>query len=268
MAGNQRMHWLGRPEDRQRLAFLCLPGQPFGAAVFAPLAAALAPEHPVCVHPGAWPPVRSDADADADADGARVLEQCGSETVVLVAQGHAAPDAVALARRCPDRIAGLVVLGPPSGGLAAAAPIAAWLRAVTESQAFDRLVPEDLFVLYRRRAGEGVQRLDAALVDRLEDEVDGARIGELRAALEPPATGPAPATTERCPVPVLLVAGDRDQCLVEAEASRWLQARFGDCRTVLLPGVGHLALLESVDIVASIVSTFARELFASWPDRR
>lgn len=172
------------------------------------------------------------------------LDAAGIDRAVLV--GHSAGGAIALQATLahPDRVAGLVLIGPAvfSGG---GAP--AWSRWALRTPQLERIGP----ALMRRLGGEtGVGLLRSAYADpgRLRPEVLAAyrratsvddwdrALWELVKASRAPALGDRLAEVD---VPVLVITGAED-AIVPSEQSRRLAEALPRARLVEVPDCGHV----------------------------
>lgn len=172
------------------------------------------------------------ADADAVvADVLGVMDAVGLRTARVVCLGGAAPLGAALAQAAPDRVTGLVLVGPLRPGGAGGAPgtaapdagdVARWLEART-------LAADPWGARYVR---DRVHRLD----------LDGwsALVAALSSA-DPTATGG---------VPVRVILGEHDR-LVEHEvvSVAWLGATLEH-----VPGAGHLVPVEAPGALAQALT--------------
>lgn len=162
--------------------------------------------------------------------------------------------ALAVARRAPERVAGLVLAGsradadPPERRETRAA----WIRAAREEGADGlwreirpRLFPDDADpeVVARARAIACEQRPDglAGAVEAIRDRTDASDVvTSLRA-------------------PLLVVAGEADP-LVPAEVARETAASAPRGRAVVLEGAGHLPSLERPDEFNAVLLEFLESL--------
>jgi pimeloyl-ACP methyl ester carboxylesterase len=188
---------------------------------------------------------------------ARVLEWIKDAWVqrpVLV--GHSMGGAIALqaALEAPAAVSGLVLIG--SGArLRVAQPILdGSSREETLAQAVDVFVDwsysENAPRALRELSARSVRETRAAALhnDFLAcDKFDVmGRLGEVRA-------------------PALVMCGSEDR-LTPEKYSRYLADHLPDARLVVLPGAGHMAMLEQPQAAAEAVLAFLRERFAGSPE--
>lgn len=257
------------PEDAAPVGAAFLHG--FGSSLvsFGPLQDALATERRTVAwdRPGFGLTERVVADDAPYAPEAQVrhvaeaLDAAGVARAVLI--GHSAGGAIALrvAVEHPERVAGLVLIGPAvyEGG---GPPVGTrWLLRTPQ---FERIGP----LLMRRLGGEGGEGLlRAAYADpeRLRPEVLAAyrRATEVddwdRALWASVRASRAPALEDRLSeveMPVLVVTGAEDR-VVPPESSRRLAEALPDAELVVLEGCGHVPQEECADAVV-------REVRAWW----
>lgn len=193
-------------------------------------------------------------EATAD-DLLTVIEALGGGSAVLAGASMSAAAAVIAAGRQPDKVGGLVLLGPflrnPSG------KIMRWI----------------LHVALARPWGPSVWRYSATkLWPGLGDKASK-RAASTTASLTRPGRWAAfHATTatdhsvvapwiSRVQAPVLVVIGDSDpdwkDPLREAD---WVASNFADVETITVPGAGHAPMFERPEIVNPALSKFLERI--------
>lgn len=176
--------------------------------------------------------------------------------------------ALQLAARAPDLVASMTLISPALPGARitrfnAHLPVVAlpgvgdrilrrYLRAAAQlrTRATIQTVFADTARMHPQRLGEAVAEVTRrdALPYAADAFVRSAR-GLLTSMLHRgPDSAWALAARVRCPV--LLVYGGQDR-LVDPRGAARIAARFGDTRTMVLPGSGHVAQMEHPDLVAA-----------------
>ena len=183
------------------------------------------------------------------------LEVAGLDRAIVVGHSMGALVALDVAGRWPDRISALVLVGvaarmPVHPELLAAAEgndhlafelIAAWSH--TPAAKLGHHPTPGLWMVgatirLLERSGPGVLHGDLAACDRYADAV--ARAGAVAA-------------------PTLLLLGAED-LMTRPKAAEPLAAALPDARIEILPGTGHLPMIERPDEVVDAVVGFAREV--------
>lgn len=193
-------------------------------------------------------------EATAD-DLLAVIDALGGGSAVLAGASMSAAAAVIAAGRRPDKVSGLVLLGP-------------YLR-----NGAGKTMRGLLHLALARPWGPSVWRIYAAkLWPGLGDKA-GERAASSTASLTRPGRwGPFHATSAvdhdvvapwigRVQAPVLVVIGDADPDWKDplAEAA-WVASNFTDVETITAPGAGHAPMLERPDTVNPAVSEFLKRL--------
>ena len=225
-----------------RAPLLLIHGFPLDHQLWAPQVTAFGPERrvlaPDLVGFGSSSAQGRPSVEDHADDLARLLDRLGLDRAVVC--GHSMGGYVALAmwRRHPARVAGLVL-------------------ACTRADADDAAAREGRSVLAARLGEAGMAPLVEAMPRRLLapgaspallDQV-AEMIGRQPAAGSIAALGAMAARPDASPelpaidVPCLVITGAEDQ-LIDPEASRLMAAQIPDGRLQLVPGAGHLANLE------------------------
>jgi pimeloyl-ACP methyl ester carboxylesterase len=173
---------------------------------------------------------------------AALLDRLGIAEAVVVGSSLGGRQAVALAAHAPARIRGLVLLAPPSAGIAGGG---GWL-----APALRRLDPGPLLWL-----GLGSAYADPALATpevraRYRDLLLAPGVRD--AILERGRRGtPAPSAPD-APPPTLLVWGSEDRIVPPSVSAAWGRL-LPDARLVVLPGVGHLPMEEAPGVLADLL---------------
>jgi pimeloyl-ACP methyl ester carboxylesterase len=123
-----------------------------------------------------------------------------------------------------------------------------------------RAASKTLALLLTRRYGFGAARASAALVSYVE-RMNGATPTESVARYMCALYGHAcePGLSGLKQVPVLVIAGDEDQ-VIPVEHSRALARELPHAELVIIPGAGHVPLLESCEAVNDILLPFIRKI--------
>ncbi len=188
---------------------------------------------------------------------ARVLEWMKDAWVqrpVLV--GHSMGGAIALqaALQAPAEVSGLVLIG--SGArLRVAQPILdSTSREEMLSQAIELIVEWS----YSANAPHGLRALSAK-------DLRGTRPAALHNDFLACDRFDVMSRLGEVQAPALIMCGSEDK-LTPEKYSRYLTDHLPDARLVLLPGAGHMAMLEQPKAAAEAVLAFLRERFAARPE--
>lgn len=198
-----------------------------------------------------------------------VLEEMDLRRAVLVGHSMGGMAVQSLACHFPevvrDRVAGLVLVGTTSHALRA------WRtlervpgRFLERSDAwFDRVMLHDDLGYLATRVGLG-RRPHASHVELVRRMVLECPVETRRRATE--ALMDYDVRTLLCDVavPVLVVCGTRD-LLAPAAASRRIVDALAQGELRLVPGAGHMPMLEAADEVTAAIAEFARSLAPSGP---
>ncbi|MFZ2508492.1 MAG: alpha/beta hydrolase [Steroidobacteraceae bacterium] len=199
---------------------------------------------------------RPDPGADAG-DLLALLDHVVVDLAVIVGMSQGARAALAVALQFPERVAGLVLDGPPDF-LEAGEPesdddlaLAPFLALVRESgmDAFRRAWREH--PLMRLHGGDPASR---SLLDRMLARYPGADL----AGPEPAVADPVDtAALARLTMPVLIVNGSHDAPARLAAGDRLMQV-LPHAERAWIPGAGHLANLDEPVAYAEVLRGFLR----------
>ena len=191
-------------------------------------------------------------DIAAGGDALALIDLIGGDQAVLIGNSMGAGASVWAAAEAPDRVAGLILLGPfvrdhPAGGLATLATRLALMRPwgpavwrAYHARLYPSRKPADFAEyqtsLSRSLGRPGAWRAFVATTKTRHAPVE-ARLGEVRA-------------------PALVVMGERDSDFPDpaAEAS-WIADRL-HAETLLVPGAGHYPQVERPDLVVPAITGF------------
>jgi 2-succinyl-6-hydroxy-2,4-cyclohexadiene-1-carboxylate synthase len=160
--------------------------------------------------------------------------------------------ALHLAVREPERLAALAVVGASAGiedvgarreRAAADEELAAWMEGQPIEAVVERWESQPVF------AGQPPELVAAQRPGRLSHEPAG--LARLLRSAGQGALAPVWDEVDRLPVPLLAIAGERDERYVAAAR------RLGEARIV--PGAGHAAHLERPDAVSALLLDFLHE---------
>jgi pimeloyl-ACP methyl ester carboxylesterase len=184
---------------------------------------------------------------------AGVLDSQGIDTATVVGASMGGYVAMAMLRRHPGRIAGLVLISSRarSDDGPTAERRAAQLRELRAGADLDALA---------KGLVEGLLSSSSLARDDLADYVRALTTGVTRegwiAALEAMRKRPdAMFTLRQAGVPGLVIVGEMDRVTPIAEANL-IRSMLGDAEIVVVPGVGHLPNLEAPDAVDSAILAF------------
>jgi pimeloyl-ACP methyl ester carboxylesterase len=184
---------------------------------------------------------------------AGVLDNQGIDTATVVGASMGGYVAMAMLRRHPGRIAGLVLIS--SRARSDDGPTAerrlAQLRELRAGADLDAMA---------KSLVEGLLSSSSLARDDLADYVRALTAGVTRegwiAALEAMRRRPdAMFTLRQAGVPGLVIVGEMDRVTPIAEANL-IRSMLGDAEIVVIPGVGHLPNLEAPDAVDSAILAF------------
>jgi pimeloyl-ACP methyl ester carboxylesterase len=196
-----------------------------------------------------------------------VLDRLGIPRAIILAHSWGGARATALAVDHPDRVAGLVLLGPVThpwpGGIAwyyrvASTPFVGWVFARTFALPFGSLLLDGMVVSvfapqpvppnYVARASIRLVLRAAPFLANAQDVADlkryvaakMSRYGEIKA-------------------PTVIIAGDCDETVSPKIHAQALAAMLPDARLEMLPGVGHMVHYAAPDrVVAAVAEVEAR----------
>ncbi|MBX6750828.1 MAG: alpha/beta hydrolase [Micromonosporaceae bacterium] len=212
-----------------------------------------------------------------------VIETCAApdSRVVLVGHSMGGMTIMALATRFPDlfapdgRVARVALISTSAGGVTFGLPdLVVRFRerllplisnaGTATAPVVDRArsAAKDLARLLTRKYGFGSLGASPSLVSYVE-QMNGAMPTESVAryicALYGHACEPGASALKR--VPVLVISGDEDH-VIPVEHSRNLARELPHAELVIIPGAGHVALLECSDVVNDILFPFIRRIGA------
>lgn len=197
--------------------------------------------------------------ADHVTDIEMLLDRLDIDTAYLVGTSISTLLVAEFALARPERVAGLVLACPafsPTGRFRRELVSSSWLAIVEQGGAgalFDHTYP--LIFSDRMVNTGGRTRYRVARQFFLARFPTESLRANLRAALEPD-DSPERLATITCPI--LLVLGDGD-FLWSGSMAEQACAMFADCRSLTLPGTGHLPYLDDPDGFGSAVSRFVAE---------
>lgn len=232
------------------MRLICLPGLMCTTAVFGDLAARV---------PGTTVldlPRSASFDAIAD-DLARDLP----EDAVLCGLSMGAYLALAIARRVPDKLRGLILI---SGSATADSEEAAEMRAKTVVWA-NRKGVDALAAAQAQALLAHANRDRAELKDQLLEMARATGLDTF--ALHQAALAGRPdqhSTLAGIPCPTLILTGAEDT-VTPPDAARAMAGAIPGARLHLIPGAGHMPPIEAPETVAGHVSAFLEDLQATRP---
>jgi pimeloyl-ACP methyl ester carboxylesterase len=190
------------------------------------------------------------------ADLVALLDALGIDRACVAGWSMGGFVAQELARRAPDRVAGLALLSTDPGGPGAVlADPADWARLTDRSgtareqaaRVIALLFPPDLAPAVDRRFGDAVAAARAGLSPAALAAQEAA-IAAWHAEPPPPA-GPAP--------PAVIVHGDRDVLIPPRNAGP-LAARWRGARVARIAGAAHAVMAQEPRRVADLIGRLAR----------
>ncbi|MFE3546967.1 alpha/beta fold hydrolase [Nocardia sp. NPDC059177] len=189
-----------------------------------------------------------------------LIQDVGSEPVVLVGSSISTMLCRDLLRRYPNVARGAVFVGPafsPYGGRRRKATVRTWLALLAAggpAQLFEQLystVMSDETV--ERLGGAGFSGMRAAFVSDHESEPTRAN---LLSCLDAP---DVPQLLQELSCPIQMLVGEADfQWYPSALAE--VERLIPDCRTAVLPGVGHLPYMEAPTEFQRVIGDFVDSL--------
>jgi pimeloyl-ACP methyl ester carboxylesterase len=190
------------------------------------------------------------ADLAADAEG--VIEALGLERYILIGHSMGGKVAQLLASRRPNGLAGLVLVAPspPSPMRMPAEARDRMANAYASREAVEATIDQVL-------TAKALSPRDRAQV--IDDSLRGAPPAK---AAWPQATSLEDITQEvsAIDVPTIVIAGAMDRVDSVAILQSELMPRIPQAVLHVLPGTGHLSMLESPELLVPIVSDFANAL--------
>ena len=228
--------------------FVCLNGLADTLSVWSRLAPALAARGQVVLvdqraHGGSDAPPGPYRREDLATDIHALLDRLAIDRAVLV--GHSMGGVVALttALACPERVAGLVLLGTASE---ASPRVAAWYERIACAAEIDGLVG-----LARAIYGAGADR-------RVEGDPQG--IAHVTRCLKSLTHDPLTPRLPAIGCPVLVVVGETDPMGVGASVI--IQRHIPGAELEVIPGRGHWLHVEAADLLLDMVDRFRRSRLA------
>jgi pimeloyl-ACP methyl ester carboxylesterase len=212
-----------------------------------------------------------------------VIEECAApdSRVVLVGHSMGGMAIMALAEQDPDlfapdgRVARVALISTSAGGVTFGLPDlvvrfrerllplvsnAGTATAPVVDRA--RAAAKDLARLLTRKYGFGSLGASASLVSYVEQmnrAMSTESVARYVCALYGHACEPSASGLKR--VPVLVISGDEDH-VIPVEHSRTLARELPHAELVIIPGAGHMALLECSDVVNDVLFPFIRRIGA------
>jgi pimeloyl-ACP methyl ester carboxylesterase len=199
-------------------------------------------------HGGSAGPALDDIGALADWT-AKVIEAAGAERAALVGHSMGALVALETAARHPRLVAGLALIG-----VAGKMPVHPDLLAAAKLNSHDAIDMVSLWGLGPRAALGGNPSPGLWMLGGAERLMERAAPGVLHAdlnACNAYDAGVAAAKVER---PTTLILGERDQ-MTPLKAGRALAGRIAGARTIVLPGAGHMLMIERPDDVRDAIKS-------------
>jgi 3-oxoadipate enol-lactonase len=191
------------------------------------------------------------------ADVVRLLDDVAVDTAVVCGLSMGGYIALALARRHPARLRGLVLCDTRAGADAEAG------RAGRLEMA-DRVLEGGAAVaaeaLLPRLLGEATRQQQPALVERVRAMIEATAPASIAAAQRGMAERPdSSEVLPRIAVPTLVIVGSED-VLTDVSEARRLEAGIPGARLEVLDGAGHLSNLEAPAAFDAALHRFLREL--------
>jgi pimeloyl-ACP methyl ester carboxylesterase len=212
-----------------------------------------------------------------------VIEECAppDSRVVLVGHSMGGMAIMALAEQDPDlfapdgRVARVALISTSAGGVTFGLPDLVFrfrerlLPLVSNAGTATapvvdraRAAAKDLARLLTRRYGFGSLGASPSLVSYVEQmnrAMSTESVARYVCALYGHACEPSASGLKR--VPVLVISGDEDN-VIPVEHSRTLARELPHAELVIIPGAGHMALLECSDVVNDVLFPFIRRIGA------
>jgi len=187
-------------------------------------------------------------------DVAHLLDEVGSERVVLGGTSMGGYTTMAFLRRHPDRVAGLVLIDTKAS--ADADDAAAGRRAMADRLEREATTDALLGGVYPKLLGESTFARRTPVADEVRRWVAAAPPPAAAWAQRAMADRPDSFDTLRsCSVPALVVVGEQDVLSPPVDAQAMVEA-LPDAELVVVPDVGHLSPVEAPEIVADAVARF------------
>ena len=228
--------------------FVCLHGLADTLSVWSRLAPALAARGQVVLvdqraHGGSDAPPGPYRREDLATDIRALLDRLAIDRAVLVGHSMGGVVAVTTALACPERVAGLVLLGTASE---ASPRVAAWYERIACAAEIDGLAG-----LARAIYGAGADR-------RVEGDPQG--IAHVTRCLKSLTHDPLTPRLPAIGCPVLVVVGESDPMGVGASVI--IQRHIPGAELEVIPGRGHWLHVEAADLLLDMVDRFRRSRLA------
>jgi pimeloyl-ACP methyl ester carboxylesterase len=182
-------------------------------------------------------------------DLAALLDHLGLESAILAGHSMGGYVTLAFADAYPQRVRGLALVASQA---AADPPERKAGRYAQAQQIAENGIGETVAAMTTKLTAD--VRVQKFVHDLMRKQKPAGYIGSLKAMAERAGTM---SVLEKNSFPVLLVHGEADG-LIPLERAREIQAKVPRARTVELPGVGHMPMMESPDEVAEALKSLAR----------
>lgn len=187
-----------------------------------------------------------------------LLDGLGIERATVVGWSMGGFAAQALARRVPDRVAGLALLATDPGGpdSVAAAP-QAWARLIDDSGGYREQATRLISLLFPPPLAADIDRQFGDLVAAARERLSPAALRAQEQAMEAwHREGPSPDALDQAP-PTLIAHGDLDEVIPVGNAEQ-LARRWPGARVEILAGCGHALMAQEPERVADLIRTLGK----------